>query len=72
MKPAETRKIIRTAQTRSGYDRNQAKLCKMTRIAERTFKRRMADPGEFKLKELRRIIMITHMLDDEILKLMRG
>lgn len=63
--------IIRAAQARAGFYRQQKRLCQMVQIPEATFWYKMSK-GDFTVSEVRRLDMVLHFTEEEIVKLVRG
>ena len=66
------REIIRSARERVGIT-SDLELMKWTGLKYSTFMhQRRSDPGSYILRELRQIIKVTGMSDEDIVKLVRG
>ena len=64
--------IIRTAQSRAGLYRQTPKMCRMACIEQRTFARRLEDPGGMTVSELRRLDRVVKFNAEEIVEIVRG
>lgn len=69
---AKSASIIRAAQARAGYYRQTERMCKAMRIEPRTFSNRLKNSGSINLSELKRMDMVLHFTDEEIIRMVRG
>lgn len=65
-----TKNVIVGAAVSQGMDTKG--LAKRAGMKESTFYSRLASPSTFRLDELRTIVRVTHLTDEEILTIVRG
>ena len=69
---AKSEDIIRAAQARAGYYRQTERMCNAIRIEPRTFSNRLKNSGSINLSELRRMDIVLHFTDEELIQIIRG